>query len=255
MHKSLDKALERIKKERLVPSGRSMIVLARAWRWLLVAAFLILGALSLAAALQLSWDMDWDGRALAAIGPGGFLRMIPYFWIAVLAAFFTLLFAGVRKTENGYRIRSGALWEAALFSLAAAGLVWAMLDGGRIAHRAMLRIFPAYEEIAYTKEKQWSQPERGMLAGTVRQVRSQDAFVLDDLSGKRWEVALSEETLVRPMAKIGQGEKVKIIGKVSKDGFFDASEIRPWEGRGLRHGEGDDFQRGQGRGMGRMREK
>ncbi|HMN19235.1 MAG TPA: hypothetical protein PKA31_01400 [Candidatus Moranbacteria bacterium] len=252
MNRSLNKALSRIKKEHLSPIARGEIVFRRSLRWVLAALALFLGALSLAAALQLSWEMDWDGRALAMAGAGGFLKMIPYFWILVLATLFALLLGGVRRTENGYRLGRGALWGAALLSLGAVGLVWAALDGGRAAHQAMLRSFPAYGDIAYTKEKQWSQPEKGLLAGTIKQVRSRRAIVVDDLGGKRWEVGISENTLLRPMVKLEQGEKVKMIGAVSGENSFGASEIRPWEGRGMRQRNGEDFQRGQGAGRGRM---
>ena len=72
----------------------------------------------------------------------------------------------------------------------------------------MTRGFPGYGRLVVTKESQWSQPEKGLLAGTINSV-SKNSIDLRDLAGKDWQVAYDENTAVRPAVNLESGEMIK----------------------------------------------
>jgi len=89
---------------------------------------------------------------------------------------------------------------------------------------------PRYEPWESIKLKVWSDPEAGLLAGTIEEVNSLESLSLVDFSGKRWQVDVSSAR-VRPLVKVSKGTIIKLIGSASESEFV-AEEIRPW--RGLR---------------------
>lgn len=96
-----------------------------------------------------------------------------------------------------------------------------------------------------TKETQWMQPEKGLLAGTIL-VIEKNQFQLQDLDGKKWMIGINGKTSIRPSVDFSVGQMVKIIGDKKEQGYFEATEIRPWVGKGM--------MRSGGMGNGMMRE-
>jgi len=102
--------------------------------------------------------------------------------------------------------------------------------GGKM-NGAMTRGFPGYGKLVATKESQWSQPEKGLLAGTINFV-SGNSIDLRDFSGKDWKINIDEKTIVRPSASLESGKMIKAIGQTESNQVFRANEIRPWQGKG-----------------------
>jgi hypothetical protein len=112
------------------------------------------------------------------------------------------------------------------------GFLTALAGFGGKMNGAMTRGFPGYGKLVTTKESQWSQPEIGLLAGTINSV-SGNSIDLRDLLGKEWQINIDEKTVVRPMANLESGAMIKAIGQQKDTHSFKADEIRPWQGKGL----------------------
>ena len=58
------------------------------------------------------------------------------------------------------------------------------------------------------------------------------------MNQKKWNIFISEKTLVRPRANVSIDQMIKIIGTVDGDNNFSAIEIRPWMGQNMMNGSG-----------------
>jgi hypothetical protein len=91
---------------------------------------------------------------------------------------------------------------------------------------------PYYNRLVYSCEKQWMQPKRGLLAGTIIEIElPENNFMLMDLDNNRWKIEASK-TIWKGKLIPAIGLKIKIIGKLIDDNNFEAMEIRPWQGQG-----------------------
>ena len=88
---------------------------------------------------------------------------------------------------------------------------------------------PYYNRLVYTCEKQWMQPERGLLAGTIIETElPENNFILMDLDNNRWKIE-SSQAIWKGKITPATGLKIKLIGKLINDNNFEAMEIRPWQ--------------------------
>ena len=86
--------------------------------------------------------------------------------------------------------------------------------------------------VNHMKEQRWNQPQNGFLFGDIVDV-SDGNMVIRDGSGKKWTIVFDDETRIGSYVKKIPGEKIKIIGRMTDDGEFNAYDIRPWQGFGM----------------------
>ncbi len=189
---------------------------------------LLVGGLAFAVLLHLHSD-----DTLELYGRGGavfILENLPYFWFAALAAFFLVGERYYRRTIFGHRYRTGLLLGVYVgITVVFGGFAYAGGVGGYI-ERFLREEFPVYRSFVGGKESMWDQPLRGTLGGTVL-ATGEGEFTLQSFSGVRWVVDMSNAN-IRGGAVLAPNEKVKLFGRVLDLNVFEASDIRPWEGRG-----------------------
>jgi len=224
--------IEKIKKEKIQPEPRWKYLAKKYSVWLSFFAAAVFAAAALSVAYFLISQLDWDiYAAMHRLSFFYYLSLVPYIWIIPLAVLGFFSFFSLRKTENGYRYNFLKMVAVALGMILLFGILTSWAGFGRRINGAMLHGFSGYGRLVATKESQWSQPEKGLLAGTINSV-SENSFDLRDLSGKDWQILIDEKTVVRPSVTLESGEMIKTIGQVKNDQIFKADEIRPWQGRG-----------------------
>ena len=83
------------------------------------------------------------------------------------------------------------------------------------------------------KVKIWSMPEQGYLSGAIESVADEE-MTIRDFEGTSWVVGISN-AFVAPVLALEAGEQVKMTGKMTSPGRFEADGVRPWGGPGFRH--------------------
>ncbi len=229
----VQETIEKIKNEKIKPTAKWKFIAKDYSVWFICFVSILLGAISLGLILFLLLDLDWDIYSdLTHPQFGLFLRTIPYFWIAILLLILALSFISFRKTKKGYRYDNIVIVLGSIGIIILLGLVAHSFHAGKSVHEMISKIFPQYSKMNNLKEKEWSAPEFGFLGGKIISLKDQ-GFDLKDFEGKLWIVDYDNKTLVRCELPFEVEEKVKLIGKEVEERKFEASEIRPWEGKGL----------------------
>jgi hypothetical protein len=224
--------IEKIKDKNIRPEPRWKHLAKKYSTWLPFFAAVLFGAAAFSAAYFLVSQLDWDlYAAVHRYSFFYFLSLIPYIWIIPFAILVFFAFFGLRKTENGYKYNFLKIVLLVLGLLIVFGGAMAFSGFGGKMNMAMTRGFSSYGKLVVTKESQWSQPKKGLLAGTINSV-SKNSIDLRDLAGNEWQVAYDNSTVVRPAARLESGEMIKTIGQETGSQTFKANEIRPWQGKG-----------------------
>lgn len=227
-----EKTLAVIAKEHIqpIPLWRSQ------WKniayWIGTILLVTFSALAAALSIHALFEIDWDAYEKAHFS---FLQILlsgaPLFSTTLLIIFLLGSVAFLHRTRRGYRYPASMLIG---FFLLGSGTLGYFIEGSPIdepAERFFLFAVPHAEEIQASllpsAERQWSQPERGLLGGAVLSSDETDLRLLDT-SKNLWTVdysdaALDEKVYLEPY------EDVKIIGDQEGERQFKATEIRKWE--------------------------
>lgn len=239
MKNLIQDTLEKIKAQKIAPAPRWKYLVREYGLWGALILVIVLSAAALSVAHYSLVSLDWD---LYPFLQQSFLRyafsIFPFFWVIILGLFFLLAFFDLRRTATGYRFNWVQLALIIGGSVLVLGLGMSWVGWGGKLNGRLAKDIPYYgRHMMVMREAQWMQPERGLLAGTIERV-TQDALVLIDLEGKKWEIEMNQGVVVRPAVNLSIGEMVKIIGTKKEKNVFKAGEIRPWIGRGMMPGGG-----------------
>ncbi len=239
----------KIKNEKIRPEPRWKYLAKKYSTWISFFTAALVGAAVFSVAYFLVSQLDWDLYAPShRYSLFYYFSLIPYLWVIPLVILVFLAFLSLRKTESGYKYDFSKITLAVLGSLIFLGLLLAFSGFGGKINAALTRDFPGYGRLVTTKESQWSQPEKGLLAGTIDTV-SKSSIGLQDFSGKEWQINTDEKTIVRPSVNLESGQTIKVIGQEEGSRAFKASEIRPWQRKGkIQKGNGSEMQGGMGNG-------
>ncbi|KKR19880.1 MAG: hypothetical protein UT50_C0027G0007 [Candidatus Moranbacteria bacterium GW2011_GWA2_39_41] len=233
MKNLIQDTLNKIKKEHIAPEPRWKFLSRKIGVWIGVIAVVALAALVISVVYFLLAQLDWEIYPLMHQNMFVYgLSVMPYFWLTFLGVLALLAFLAVRKTENGYRFNWLLIVSSIAIGILAIGFFISRIGWGGRLNGVMMHQMPYYAQNVATKEKQWMQPEKGFLAGTIRAV-SGSALEIDDLNSVVWNIQLTKQTLVRPSVTLAQGQMIKIIGTRKDAQNFSATEIRPWMGQGM----------------------
>lgn len=239
METPLKKSIASIKTQHIQPDAKWKYQLKKYSLWGSFGLLTLCAALCAAVAYYLVDELDWDLYRYQRYSAVRYiLSVAPWIWLLPLVGVLIVAYQSMRKTETGYRFRFGTIALVILgisFGLAGAMAVFGL---NQRVNNTLLERYPAYKHSITTKEALWSQPEKGLLAGTIRSA-DENTLDIQDLSGKDWQMELSEDTVVRPSASLETGSTVKAIGTQTDEHIFAAKELRPWEGRGKKMGNGE----------------
>jgi hypothetical protein len=231
MNTALRKSVEILKKKQIHPDPRWKYLLKKYAAWLIFFLVSSLAAASIAVSYFLIANLDWD--AYQFIGQNSLryiLSLIPFFWLGIMLVFLIVAFMNIRQTETGYRFSWQKIFIYISGIIFVFTLTFSFLKFGQIINTALLKNINGYGSLITTKEAQWSQPEKGLLAGTIESYDSA-RIELKDLQGAKWQLSINDTTLIRPAVTIAQGNMIKAIGEKTSANTFSVKEIRPWQGR------------------------
>ena len=191
-----------------------------------------LSAVATAVSWHVVFEIDW-----LAYGKAHFswlevlLSGVPFFSLLLLAVFLLVSIVFLHQTRRGYRYPLPLLAGMFFFGSLACGFFLEVSPFDQPVERLFLRAFPHVEKIQATllpsAERQWSQPEHGLLGGSVLSSDATDMTLLDT-SQKLWTVDYSRAT-VEAGVSLDPHEQVKVIGDQKGTNTFQATEVRVWE--------------------------
>ncbi len=227
--KNLPDIVETIKKNRISPTPRWIILARNAAFWATLGAMGVIGTIFLSLGLIDVLDIGPD--VFRSLG----FRRFPFFlflstppvWILLFCI--TVVFGALafRNTRRGYRYR--ALFVGGLITLS-------ILTLSLLAHFAKVdeRIDQAFEDgtpsmfrgILPPRVSRWSSPQNGALAGRVVESET-GSFLLKTESSELWTVLVDSRTKKSPMVDLESGESILVLGNKSDNHIFQALLIRP----------------------------
>ena len=226
---SIPNIIETIKKERITPTPRWVIIAKNISFWMLLGSMGIIGALFLSLGLIDILDIGPEiFRSFGFQHPPFFLFFsTPLIWISLfgLSVLFGIL--TFRNTKRGYRYRT--LFVGSLITLV-------ILTATLLIHFVRLdeRLDRAFEDgtpeafhgILPPRALRWSSPQNGALAGKVTETKA-DSFLLQTPRSETWTIHTNSDTRMSPRVRIQPGETLLILGTPGKDNDFQALFIRP----------------------------
>jgi len=238
MKNLIQDTLGQIKKEHIAPEPRWKFLVRKFGAWAVLGVILLLGAAAIAIIYYLISQLDWEVPSFMHQSTFVYgLSVFPYIWVVLIGLVIVAAFFGVRKTETGYRYNSVRIATVAIGVVVVAGIALAASNFGGKMNNALVDEFPAYGHMVTTKQSQWSQPQNGLLSGTIEKVQG-NSISLQDFQGKKWEVQIDSKTFIAPVVSIQPGEVIKLVGTDMGKSIFQVQEIRPWGGMGMGNGGG-----------------
>lgn len=226
------KILALITEQNIQPAPLWQARVRNAAYWVGTFVVVVFSALIMTLSFHALFEIDWDAYAKANFTwYQTILSGVPLFSLLLLAVFLWISIVLLHQTRRGYRYSLTILVALFLSTSMAFGYFIEQSPLDEPAERLLLYALPHDSEIRGalipSAERQWSQPERGLLGGSVQ---SADAasIMLRDSSEKLWTVDYSEAE-IREGVTLQPTQAVKIIGEEESEDAFRATEVRVWE--------------------------
>lgn len=233
MGKVSKKVLEKIEEKNIKPIPKWHFILKDSFVWSLFVLNIILGSIGFAIIIYLfvSNDSLFDFSLTKNIWQG-ILLSVPLLWILLTILFLFVAYYNFRNTQEGYRF---TVLKKVLLNIVITFILGLILFTSGFSER-LNRIFvdniSFYTHTFDRREEIWMRPQEGYLSGEILDIDSNaKESKLLDLYGKQWSVVYTKAN-IKPRVVFEVGQRIKIIGKMSSDNTFVASEIRPWIGMG-----------------------
>lgn len=229
MEKISKKTLEKIKQNKIGLRPKWFFKFKNYIFWSLFVLSILFGGLSVAALIY--QYQKADSFSAYYYVHHSFLKAVilslPYFWLIITLVFISLAIYDFYLTKKGYRFNVFFMFIISLILSLILGIVLFYSGiGGKIDEK-LNQDFSFYRQINQQKEKIWNQPDRGLLAGKILEIKDQQIFVLQDLGGVIWEINY-QKAKIFGREKIKINEEIKIIGERQNDNTFLAQQIRPY---------------------------
>ncbi len=225
MNKFSDNLLEKIQEEQIEPKSKWSFIAKDGFIWGLGIASLILGAVALSVMTSILRNTDLSfAESLGHSLPKFLFLVLPYLWIVLLGVFLVVAHHQVRKTKSGYKYKLPVVLLA-LFggSILLGGFLYQVGIGQALDERFVEKS-PMYRQIANRKVNLLTNPEKGVLAGRVIEVASEE-LLLEDIKKKTWRVDVTKAVLPQDRT-IPEGAMIKMTGQLEGEAFI-ADRISP----------------------------
>ena len=223
--------LQKIKKDKVRPYPKQYFLLKRSVIWTVFGLSILLGSVASAIAIFQLRYAEWDLYKNLSHSLAEFVFLvIPFFWLIFLLGFTWFACYYFRRTEHGYRHAAIlVILSSIALSIVGGGLLYSTGLSERL-ESVFQKNLPFYRELQERKQKVWMSPMRGLLAGKIVKIISDQKMEIEDLQGNIWVIDIAD-TIWRGRLKPDEDLKIKILGHMKEQGRFVANEIRPWKGR------------------------
>ncbi|MFA5995758.1 MAG: hypothetical protein WCW27_03905 [Patescibacteria group bacterium] len=208
-----------IKQKKLQPKPKWQISLVEILRWVVFGLGLVLSGVLVAIIINVvnqeeAWAV-WQMRRNITL----LISAIPIVWILCVALLSVLLRFEFKHTKHGYKITGYKIIGIVMAASLVLGLVFSVFN--------ITAYLPALVHTIRQPEQYWSQPQAGLLSGTILSIDHQ-TLTLRDWSGTVWHINITSATTVRGRVQLVPNEQIKIMGQLNSENIFVANDIRPW---------------------------
>lgn len=229
MEELINKTLKKIKEENIKPEPLWKTAWPNYLFWGVFGAMIVLAAVSFSMAFHLAAHMDWDiYEYVKRSRVQFFFSVLPYFWIVLLVLFAVISYINIRHTKKGYRYSRLKVAGIVLLFSFVLGAILCLVQAQEIINRAITASLNSVPYFVVTREKMWTQPQQGWIAGSIIFV-DDEKIEVKDFNGSDWSVLPDENTLINVDVRLEENEKIRVIGHQESEDVFRAQEIRPWE--------------------------
>ena len=228
----IQKTLQRITTEHIHPEPAWRARVKNSAYWMGTSLLVVFAALAMALTLHALIEIDWDAYAKAHFSWGEIiLSGAPLFSLFLLTLFLWFSAVLLRETRRGYRYPFGLLMTLFFSTSLIFGSFIERSPLDQPAERFLLHTLPREAPVRAllfpSVERQWSQPERGLLGGSVESADSKE-IILRDTSEKLWTIEYTRST-INDGVSLDPNQELKVIGVKDGDDVFRATEVRTWE--------------------------
>jgi len=225
-----NEVLKKIIDSNIKPKPRWYFITKNYFIWLVFGISIILGSFAFSMILFIIKQLDWD--IYHYIGES-FLKTVfvslPYLWLIFLILFIGVAYYNFIHTKRGYRFKFISILLVSLIISITLGTGLYFNGFSEKLENVFLKKIPYYNRLVFSCEEQWMRPKRGLLAGTITEIKlPENNFILTDLDNNRWKIEASKaiwKGKIAPEIDL----KIKLIGKLIDDNNFEVMEIRPWQ--------------------------
>lgn len=242
--KPSERLIQTIKEQRISPLPRWLFRLRNGAVWSIFIFAIVLGALAFSVILFSIQQADFSVLThLSHSRLELFLGLLPFFWIVLLTAFLLIAIFSIQHSNRGYKFTIAKVTGFSVVMSLLLGTIFFVSGGAhRLEHAFEVNLF-RYKGVQEKKARIWTMPKEGYLCGDITKV-NKTTFHLHDFESRIWTIRYDSAYIHGPVF-LEKGETIKLIGKMTEDNHFTATEIRPWGGPGgpgnrpwLRNGQG-----------------
>lgn len=229
--KPSEKLIQTIKERQIKPAPKWHFTLKNTLLWTSYSMAVLLGALAFSIILFSIQQTDFSVIThLSHSRMELFLGLLPIFWIVWLLICLIVAIYSVQYSKRGYKLTLPRIvGYSSLLSMLLGTLFFISGGAHQLEHAFAVNILP-YDSIQEKKIRVWTMPEEGYLCGKIQQVTPEN-LQLEDFEGRHWTI-LYNEAFMPPSVMLVKGEIIKVVGEMTKEDQFSATEIRPWGGGG-----------------------
>ncbi|MBN2418448.1 MAG: hypothetical protein JXL81_03610, partial [Deltaproteobacteria bacterium] len=176
--------LKKIKDQGIVPRTKRYFLLRRSTVWGLFVLSVILGSIAASVAIFQVRNTDWDlFQHYRHSIPEFILLFIPYFWGLFLIGFSIVAYYYFRRTKSGYRYRAATAVALSVVLSVIGGIgIYATGLSERL-ETVFEEKLPFYRGVTAHTRMVWTAPDKGLLAGRIKDVSEDGTILLEDLEG------------------------------------------------------------------------
>lgn len=228
----IEKTLAEIAHKRIEPVPAWQSQTRNAFYWIGTLLLLILGALAIELSLHAVFEIDWEAYTKADFSLlQTVLSGVPLFSLMLFGVFLWVSTLLIRQTRRGHRYPVTALLGIFLVFNVVIGFLIEESPFDEPSERILLSLIPHDEKsetiLLPSASRQWSQPERGLLGGTILSSDS-TTLLLRDATERLWTVDYRDAD-VQTGVIIRPNQEVKVIGEKGGERTFRAAEVRAWK--------------------------
>lgn len=219
--------LKKIEEKHIKPIPKWQFALLHVGLFVMFGFAILFGSLAFGIMLFHISTTDWEIVPRLAGGLHSFIFVLPYMWIVVVGLMIFLATLVYKHTHKGYRMSPFIIVAASIIASLLLGSILFATKGAQWVDNSLRQNFRPYDQYQELRDKVWQAPENGVLPGKVADIKGDTLMLLDDFSGKRWEVDI-EDIKYPPLVPQPQiGDQVIAVGEKTGKYTFDAEGIRP----------------------------
>lgn len=228
-----EEVIKKIKEEKIEPRSKLSCGLYNGLWWAFFVVTVLLGALFLAIIFFLVSDIDWYIRQYLGQDLFSFVfRVIPFLWIILSIIALLLAYLNLRQTKKGYKYSWLAIFFLIGIIVFMSAVILHTLKVNQQANKFLKSKIPHYRKMVCDKEVLWSQPDRGLLAGTIIIFsQRENKASLVDFNNDVWEITFGQDVVIHKKVKLVEQEIIRVIGNGKNliQRKFEAKEVMPWK--------------------------